>query len=108
MLHSSQFAYRKKTSTEHAVLTMTEEWVKNMDLGYDVIALFLDLSKAFDTVDHNILLSKLIYYNFHPKFISLIKSYLENRTIKVKVIDSLSKKREMNVDVPQASVLFIT
>ena len=105
MLHSSQFAYRKKTSTEHAVLTMTEEWVKNMDLGYDVIALFQDLSKAFDTVDHNILLSKLIYYNFHPKFISLIKSYLENRTIKVKVNDSLSEKREMNVGVPQGSVL---
>ena len=105
MLHSSQFAYRKKTSIEQAVLTMTEEWRKNMDLGYYVIALFLDLSKAFDTVDHNILLSKLIYYNFHPKFISLIKSYLENRTIKVKVNDSLSEKREMNVGVPQGSVL---
>ena len=83
---------------------MTEEWRKNMDLGYDVIALFLDLSKAFDTVDHNILLSKLIYYNFYPKFISLIKSYLENRIIKVKVNDSLSEKREINIGVPQRTM----
>ena len=83
MLHEAQFAYRKKTSTEHAVLTMTEEWRKKLDLGLDVIALFLDLSKAFDIVDHKILLDKLAYYNFHPKFISLIKNYLENRSIKV-------------------------
>ena len=105
MLHEAQFAYRKKTSTEHAVLTMTEEWRKKLDLGLDVIALFLDLSKAFDTVDHEILLEKLAYYNFHQNFILLIKSYLQNRSIKVKINDSLSESLPINVGVPQGSVL---
>ena len=98
MLHEAQFAYRKKT-LEHAVLTMTEEWRKKLDQGLDVIALFLDLSKAFDTVDHKILLNKLAYY------ISLIKSYLEKRSIKVKVNDSLSENLPIYVGVPQGSVL---
>ena len=76
LLHPAQFAYRKKTSTEHAVLTMIEEWRKRLDEGYDVIAVFLDLSKAFDTVNHKILLTKLKYYGFHENFIKLIRSYL--------------------------------
>jgi len=105
MLHRSQFAYRKNTSTEHAVLTMTEEWRKNLDKGFDVVALFIDLSKAFDTVDHNILLAKLKHYNFHPNFIRLIKNYLEDRSIKVKVNDSLSESCPIKVGVPQGSVL---
>ena len=84
---------------------MAEEWRKKLDLGLDVNALFLDLSKAFDIVDHKTLLDKLAYYNFHPKFISLIKNYLENRSIKVKVNDSLSESLPINVGVPQGSVL---
>jgi len=84
---------------------MTEEWRKKLDLGLDVIALFLDLSKAFDTVDHEILLEKLAYYNFHQNFILLIKSYLQNRSIKVKINDSLSESLPINVGVPQGSVL---
>ena len=106
MLHRSQFAYRKKTSTEHAVLTMTEEWRKNLDKGFDVVALFIDLSKAFDTVDHNILLAKLEHYNFHPNFIRLIKNYLEDRSIKVKVNDSFSESCPIRVGVPQGVPLF--
>ena len=71
----------------------------------DVIALFLDLSKAFDTVDHEILLNKFVYYNFHPNLISLIRNYLKNRSIKVKVNDSLSERISINVGVPQGLVL---
>ena len=78
---------------------MTEEWRKKLDLGLDVIALFLDLSKAFDTVDHEILLDKLVYYNFHPNLISLIRNYLKNRSIKVKANDSLSEYIAINVEV---------
>ena len=105
MLHSSQFAYRKKISTEHAVIAMIEEWRKRLDEGFDVIAIFLDLSKAFDTVNHKILLAKLTYYNFHSNLINLIANYLTNRKIKVKVNDALSESQEIDVGVPQGSVL---
>ena len=105
LLHNAQFAYRKKTSTEHAIITMIEEWRSKLDSGKDVIAIFLDLSKAFDTVNHEILLTKLKYYNFHSHFIKLISNYLSNRKIKVKVNDQLSESQSIDVGVPQGSVL---
>ena len=84
---------------------MIEEWRKRLDEGFDVIAIFLDLSKAFDTVNHKILLAKLTYYNFHSNLINLIANYLTNRKIKVKVNDALSESQEIDVGVPQGSVL---
>ena len=107
LLHPAQFAYRKKNSTEHAVLTMIEEWRKRLDEGYDVIAVFLDLSKAFDTVNHEILLAKLKFYGFHENFIKLIRSYLYKRRIRVKVNNTLSLSQIFNDDlgVPQRTVL---
>ena len=107
LLHPAQYVYRKKTSTEHAVLTMIEEWRKRLDEGYDVIAVFLDLSKAFDTVNHEILLAKLKFYGFHENFIKLIRSYLYKRRIRVKVNDTLSLSQTLDDDlgVPQGSVL---
>ena len=97
MLNPNQFAYRKSLSTEHAVIAMIDEWRKSLDLGEDIIALLLDLSKAFDTVDHSILLKKLHYLNFHPNLIKLIESYLSNRSIKVNINGTLSESRPLNV-----------
>ena len=87
-----------KTSTEPAILTMIEEWRKRLDEGYDVIAIFLDLSKAFDTIKHKI---------FHENFIKLIRSYLFKRRIRVKVNNTLSQSQNVDNDlgVPQGSVL---
>ena len=87
MLHPSQFGFRKKLSCELALNSMVEDWRNGLDSGHDFISIFLDLSKAFDTVDHNILLSKLPYYFFHSNTINLIGNYLSNRSLRVKIND---------------------
>ena len=91
--------------TENVIITIIEEQISKLDSGKDVIVIFLDLSKAFDTVNHEILLTKLKYYNFHSHFIKLISNYLSNRKIKVKVNDQLSESQSIDVGVPQGSVL---
>ena len=58
----SQYGFRKKHSTESAVLELVDKTIKHMDSGDVPISIFLDLSKAFDTLDHDILLDKLSYY----------------------------------------------
>ena len=71
MLHHSQFGFRKNLSCELALNSMVEDWRGWLDEKDDVISIFLDLSKAFDTVDHDILISKLPYYFFGSKTICL-------------------------------------
>ena len=60
--YSSQYGYRKKHSTELACLELVDKVMHHLDRGETPICLFLDLSKAFDTLDHKILLKKLNYY----------------------------------------------
>ena len=74
----SQYGFRKN-STESAVLELVDKTIKHMDSGDVPISIFLDLSKAFDTLDHDILLDKLSYYGVKETALSLFKSYLSNR-----------------------------
>ena len=67
--------------------------------------IFIDLTKAFDTVDHNILLQKLYNYGIRGNIHSLFKSYLSNRQQFVKVNDAQSNLKSINCGVPQGSVL---
>ena len=78
-----------------------------MDINRDVVSIFLDLKKAFDTIDHNLLIAKLEYYNLSSNSIHLIKNYLENRLYYVKVETASSLKGDSSVGVPQGSVLLI-
>ena len=66
---------------------------------------FLDLKKAFDTVDHDILLFKLHYYNLHPSAIKLVSSYLFNRGFQVCLMGAKSDKLPLTTGVPQGSSL---
>ena len=78
---------------------------KRLDNSKATQAIFLDFSKAFDTINHQILLDKLPYYKFSANAIQLIKSYLTNRKQFVKIGSQKSKTSFVTLGVPQGSVL---
>jgi hypothetical protein len=84
---------------------MTEDWRGWLDTKNDIISVFLDLSKAFDTIDHDILLKKLYYYSFDNNSTQLIGNYLSKRSIKINVNGTLSSSKPLSIGVPQGSVL---
>ena len=79
--------------------------VSALETKNKICSVFLDLSKAFDTVNHDILLSKLEYYGVRGLPLKLIKSYLSDRTQCVKIGDSTSKDALITCGVPQGSVM---
>ncbi len=105
ILTSTQHGFRPLHSTVTALLKMTNQWYQNMDEGLMNGAVFLDLKKAFDTVDHDILLSKLHLYGVKGKAYDWFKSYLSNRTQYCQVNSKLSGPRTTITGIPQRSIL---
>lgn len=101
----SQFGFRKNLSTKDAILKLVEQLVDSFENGEYLVGTFCDLSKAFDCVHHDLLLKKILKYNFNNNSVNLIKSYLHNRSQLVKCNDSFSNIRHLTVGVPQGSVL---
>ena len=79
LLSSSQFGFRSSASTQHALLKFSDDILKLFDWKKVAIATFMDLSKAFDCMYHNILLSKLKRYGIHETALQWINSYLSDR-----------------------------
>ena len=79
ILSFSQFGFRSGASTVHALLKFTEDILKSFDNNKFGIATFMDLSKAFDSIDHKILLTKIKRYGVHSTPLRWIHSYLSNR-----------------------------
>ena len=102
---NSQYGFRKKHSTEFAVLELLDKTIKYMNSGDVPISIFLDLSKAFDTLDHDILLAKLSYYGVKSTALSLFKSYLSNRKQYVEYLNTTSNFTDIKTGVPQGSIL---
>ena len=101
-----QSAYRKHHSTESALLNIYNDILINMDKGSVTALTFLDLSPAFDTIDHTILLDRLNgYYGISELALGWFKSYLSGRTHSVKVGSTLSHPVALQYGVPQASIL---
>ena len=97
--------YRKGYSTQHALVSLIEKWKKILDKkGYGG-AVLMDLSKAFDTLDHELLIAKLHAYEFSKKALKLIHSYLTNRFQCTKVNNSFSSWVKLLKGVPQGSIL---
>ena len=105
ILNSAQFGFRKKFSTDFAITKLLDKVINSLSKKDHIIALFMDLSKAFDTIDHNILLRKLYNYGIRGIVWSWIKSYLSNRQQYVSIDDVNSPISHINCGVPQGSIL---
>ena len=105
LIYTRQFGFRANHSTNHALISMTESIKSFLDNGDFGAGIFIDLEKAFDTVNHQILCNKLNYYGFRGKFINLLKSFLSNRKQFVSINGFDSSHLEIKCGVPQGSTL---
>lgn len=100
-----QFGFRSCRSTGMAVLDLTSQIIEAFHNKQYSKVVLCDLSKAFDCVDHNILLNKLKFYNFCNDSIELMTSYLKDRSQRVRCEGVTSGEKLVNLGVPQGSVL---
>ena len=105
ILYQDQFGFRKNHSTEMAIISLTQKITEAIENKKFTIGIFLDLSKAFDTVDHSILLDKLEYYGIRGITLKWFKSYLSDRKQIVKFYEYRSSMNTISCGVPQGSVL---
>ena len=104
-LYSLQFGFRQKHSTNHALIDITESIRLALDNKKYVCGVFVDLQKAFDTVNHEILIAKLDHYGIRGIANNWFASYLDNRSQFVSILGFESEMRPMTHGVPQGSVL---
>ena len=105
ILINEQYGFRKNYSTYMAVLKLSDYILQEMENGKYSVGVFMDLSKAFDTVDHDILLAKLHHYGVRGVPLNLFKSYLNERKQFVMVDGVRSNTQNITCGVPQGSVL---
>lgn len=100
-----QYGFRRGLSTTNAILSLVQKITRSFEDGLFYGASFLDLSKAFDCVSHDILLQKLAVYGFDFASLQLISSYLDNRKQRVLVDGKVSNDSTVHHGVPQGSIL---
>jgi len=105
LIAEQQYGFRKNHSTELAALKLSDHNISEMDRGNIPIAIFLDLSKAFDTLNHDILLKKLRFYGVKDSAHKLIDHYLRDRQQYVKIGDCQSNLIPISTGIPQGSIL---
>ena len=105
LLSSAQFGFRKSHSTATGLSDCTNEWYMNIDKKMFNLVVFIDLKKAFDTVDHGVLLKKLKSYGIKGQALDILKSYLSNRRQKCQVDRFVPSERFIECGVLQGSIL---
>ena len=105
ILYEKQFGFRKKNSTIFSLIEITEKIKESIDKKKFGCGIFIDLRKAFDTVNHNILLKKLEHYGIRGNALDWFKSYLNDRLQYVFLNGESSDRKMITCGVPQGSVL---
>ena len=105
LLFPSQYGFRPKHSTDLAAAEIIDRLTKTLDEGGKSLAIFIDMSKAFDTLDHNILISKLKYYGLSEMSLKLMQDYISGREQFVDFNGTLSDCDKIMTGVPQGSIL---
>ena len=105
ILYDSQYGFRNKHSTINAITEFTNDIMSSFDMKHTSLAVYLDLSKAFDTIDHSILLKKMEHYGIRGITLEWFKSYLNQRVQYVTYKSTNSKSLNIPCGVPQGSVL---
>lgn len=105
ILYKYQFGFRPNHSTSLAVLEVVDYCYQNLSAHNDVLGIYIDISKAFDTVDHVILLKKLYHYGIRGSLYEWFKSYLSGRTQFCSIGSEASSLVDVNMGVPQGSIL---
>jgi hypothetical protein len=105
LFSSSQYGFRSNHSTIEAVMSLLSGLLEGLELNNSVLFRSFDMSKAFDTVDHGILINKLSFYNFDDTVVDFLNSYLSNRWQSVFLNGCFSSKTHVKYGVPQGSIL---
>ena len=105
IIYPLQFGFRQQYSTFHALISLTENIRKNLNKENIGCGIFVDLQKAFDAVEHHILLAKLEHYGIRGMTNNWFKSYLFNRKQFVSINGHISNQTSVKYGVPQGSVL---
>ena len=105
VLFENQFGFRKGNSTSHALIQITEQIKESLENGKVGCGIFIDLRKAFDTVNHEILLKKMEHYGVRGSSLQWFRSYLSDRRQYVYFNGHSSETKVVTCGVPQGSVL---
>ena len=107
ILFAKQFGFRKHHSTTDAIMSLVGEALKAFDRGMMVLSVFVDLKKAFDTVPHGLLISKLQLMGVTDVALTWFQEYLRNRQQFVSINGCTSPTRQVSIGVPQGSILSV-
>ena len=105
MLYLKQFGFQKGHSTEHAIMQLTDQINSSFEKNHFTLGIFIDLSKAFDTVDHYILITNSENYGVNGKNLRWFQSCLKSRKLYLNFNNKITNSSLITCGVPQGSIL---